>query len=141
VTDDLRAHVRAAISAKATLRGIDADPARSETVTGRLDEFTDAAMSALGDGAAWLMMQAEQYQARAHIAEKAIADSRPPRPVLPFGLDPAAVVCAVLACAVATTVQWRTGSEWDGNWAGMASLPLWAGAWLLIRHRRKRADR
>lgn len=52
---------------------------------------------------------------------------------LPFGIDPLAVLCATLACAVATIVQSATGSEWDGNWAGLASLPIWIATVLWVR--------
>ena len=71
MTGDLRARVRAAISAQATARGL--DPDRNETATVPLDAAADAVMAALGEGCEWLMSQAEQYQARAHAAEQELA--------------------------------------------------------------------
>lgn len=123
MTDDLRAHVRAAISARATLRGIDTDPARSETVTGRLDDFTDAALSALGDGAQWLMMQAEQYQQRAHTAEKALAVPAKSRPPARWDYLIAAP-CALIAGGVAILVQWAGVSSAVANGCAIASLAV-----------------
>ena len=48
MTRDLRARIRAALSARASLRGL-TGPERIETVTGPLDAFVDAVMAVLDD--------------------------------------------------------------------------------------------
>lgn len=139
MTGDLRARVRAALSAQATARGL--DPDRNETATVPLNAATDAVMAALGEGCEWLMSQAEQYQARAHAAELALLDEGERRPLLPFGINPLAVLCAVAACGAASLVQWLTGSQVRGDLAGLFSLfgtvpfAVWARRrWRAKRH-------
>jgi xanthine/uracil permease len=50
----------------------------------------------------------------------------------------AAVGCALFGCAVATLVQHATGSERDGNWAGLGATIAAVGvvlAWYRWRRR------
>ena len=43
------------------------------------EQLAEIALSALSDGAEWLMSLAEEYQQRAHTAEAALAELRPER--------------------------------------------------------------
>lgn len=67
---DVRAAVRGRI--ERGIRALNPDAPNPE-------QMAEVALSALADGAEWLMSLAEEYQRRAHTAEKALAELRAER--------------------------------------------------------------
>lgn len=138
MTDDLRASLRERIAESLRNRTLlDGNPARINDAG--IDHFTDLAFDALKDGGEWLMTQAEQYQARAHTAEKALA-ARQPKPdpgrrrYWQVRIDKGAVLCALVACAGASVAQWLTGSVLVGDLTGLPVLAVSLAVLVWRRH-------